>query len=103
MSSRPDIKMPFDLDGNLREYAGYGETEWRDNVPFEADMEIVGYERGRSAVRVIFRDEGLRKYPMFISDLVTLIQTSDIIDGKVSGTWVGTKKGQNYGVKKVSA
>lgn len=99
---RPEIKMPFDLDGNLREYAGYGETEWRENVPFEAVLEVVGYERGRSAVRVIFRDEDLHKYPMFVSDLVEMLKTSMVIEGKVAGTWVGTKKGQNYGVKKVN-
>ena len=102
MTSRPDIKMPYDIHGNLKEYAGYGDIVWRDNVPFEATMEVVGYERGRSAVRVILRDEGHRKFPVFISDLVDLIMTSEVHDGKVSGTWMGTKKGSNYGLKKVS-
>lgn len=95
-------QIPFDENGNMREYPNhYGDTFWRDNDPFHADMQVIGYERGRSAVRVILKDSTERKWPMFISDLVDLIKTSDILDGKVSGQWVGTKKGQNYGIKRI--
>jgi hypothetical protein len=96
--------IPYDGAGNLREYAGgYSETEWRDNTPFPAELQVVGYERGRTAVRVIWEDGDGHAYPMFISYLVELIRTSNVIDGKVSGTWMGTKKGQNYGLRMVGA
>ena len=104
MTKTGAYQIPYDEHGSMREYAGYGATEWRDNDPFSATMQVVGYERGRSAVRVIMENEATnQRFPMFISDVVDLMMTSDIIDGKVSGTWAGTKKGQNYGLSKVSA
>ena len=93
-------KIPFDTKGNMREYAGYGETEWRDNVPFLATMQVVDYERGRSAVRVIVKDKETGSlYPMFISDFVGAVCTNVFYNGAVVGQWVGAKKGQNYGLK----
>ena len=95
-------KIPFDEKGNMLEYVGYGDTEWRDNVPFSTEMLVIDYERGRSAVRVILQDAASgSKYPMFISDFVDLAIKGRISEGEVNGTWVGCKKGQNYGIKAV--
>jgi hypothetical protein len=96
-------KIPFDEKGNMREYTGYGFTEWRDNAEFSATLLIEGYERGRSAVRVIMRDCATSAtYPMFISDFVEMARGSRIKYGEVGGKWVGGKKGSNYGLKLVA-
>lgn len=93
-------KIPFDKDGNMREYTGYGDTEWRDNVEFPATLLVDGYERGRSAVRVIMRNCATNAtYPMFISDFVELAKGGRIIYGEVGGRWIGGKRGSNYGLK----
>jgi len=94
------VKIPFDEKGNMREYVGYDDAVWRDNDPFNTEMLVVGYERGRSAVRVILQDAATgAKYPMFISDFVNLAQNARIKYGEVTATWVGCKKGQNYGIR----
>jgi len=101
-----DYKIPYDKDGNLLEYPGpwIKDVEYRDNVPFDATLHTTGYERGRSAVRVIMTDaETGAKYPMFISDYVDLVTSRTLVKGLVHGTWVGVKKGSNYGLKAVQA
>ena len=103
MSKAGNYQIPYDSEGNFQEYPGYG-AEWRDNEPFDAAMQVIDYERGRSAVRVILKDKMTgNKYPMFISDFVGLVATNVIANGSVSGQWIGTKKGQNYGIKQVAA
>jgi len=98
-----DYQIPYDMDGNLQEYPGR-DVEWRDNEPFHASLQTTGYERGRSAVRVILTDDVTgAKYPMFISDYVDLVTSRTLIKGRVFGEWIGVKKGSNYGLKAVQA
>lgn len=96
-------KIPFDEKGNMREYTGYGVTEWRENKPFKADLQVIDYERGRSAVRVIMEDTlGGARYPMFISNFLDVVKHDDFKFGGIDATWIGCKKGSNYGLKLVS-
>ncbi|MDR6794341.1 hypothetical protein J2X12_002922 [Pseudarthrobacter oxydans] len=96
-------KIPFDKNGDMLEYIGYGDPdEWRDNKPFVTEMLVSGYERGRSAVRVILQDAATgSRYPMFISDFVDAATKGRIIYGVINGKWLGGKKGSNYGLKLV--
>ena len=94
-------KIPFDKNGNMLEYVGYGDPEeWRDNREFPATLRVETYERGRSAVRVIMADcaTGAR-YPMFISDFVDMAKSTRIKYGEVGGRWIGGKKGSNFGLR----
>lgn len=75
---------------------------WRDNEPFEATMTFTGVTRGRSAARFILEDENGVHYEMFMSDALNLIQTSTLKKGAVPGTWAFSKKGQNYGLVRVT-
>lgn len=96
-------KIPFDENGNMREYTGYGFTEWRDNKPFPATLLVEDYERGRSAVRIIVRNcSSNTTYPMFFSDFVEMLAHSKLNFGEVGGMWIGCKKGSNYGLKLVA-
>ena len=96
-------KIPFDKDGNMLEYPGYyGDTAWIDNEPFDCQLNVVGFERGRSAARVVLQcDTTGAKYPMFLSSFVEMTQQATVQHGSVVGRWIGCKKGQNYGIKLV--
>lgn len=106
------------VDGNLQDWVGvkqheqFGFTgkgcEWRENTSFYAKMTYVGYSRGQSSTKFTWMDEGGNFYPMFVTDLDAVL-----VDGLISfsqeggpvailGTWIVTKRGQNYGIKLVT-
>lgn len=106
------------IEGNLQDWVGAkyptpfrgrpGEaSEWRENLPFYAQLTYVGYSRGRSSVNFTWVDGNGSTYPMFLTDLDSIL-----VDGQVSyadtgfpvavlGNWIVTKRGQSYGIKKV--
>lgn len=103
----PD-KLPFDDKGNFVNYA-YNENiythikyEWKDNVPFYAEMTSDSISRGRSSANFIFVDQNRRRYTVFMKDTLWLLQNLSsliIVDGVIKGMWVGCKRGDNYGIK----
>lgn len=77
----------------------------RPNDPFRARLRITGLERGRSAARFTAEnvDTGVT-YPIFMTDLLHIIQNHGILaGGVVIGTWQAGKRGANYGLRLVSA
>jgi len=73
--------------------------EWRPNVPFEAELRLTTYGRGRSAVSFIFEDVSTGiQYSMFVSDFTEVVLKKDLKQGAVSGTWWVVKRGKNYGL-----
>lgn len=97
-------ELPFDKQGNMLHYPMiYALGEYRPNEEFHADFLIDTYERGQSAARIILEDCATQaRYPMFLSDFVAMTQMNRIKYGEVSGVWIGTKKGMNYGIKMVA-
>lgn len=106
---KTDFKVPY-KGGRLQQYAyansfahpEYGREgeEWRDNEPFQARMVISSMYSGRSAKGIIWTDTKTGyDYPMFVSDLIELLKTADVIGGEVYGYWVIAKRGQNYGIR----
>ncbi len=90
--------VPYDAGGNMQVFPD-NLTEWRPNTPFEAALHIVGTERGRSAARFIAENtETGARYPLFMTDLLAIVQNGTIERGVIFGTWVGRKRGQNYGI-----
>lgn len=98
-------------DGTTPIYSGYRmlsytshdpeRTEWRENTPFLATLDLVGSERGRSSVIFWFIDSITNtKYPMFVSSLESLILNSTLEYGTVSGGWISVKRGSNYGIER---
>lgn len=102
-------RAPF-RNGSLQEWAGYGfgpgeksygdeKDEWRDNVPFEAELTLVGTERGRSAMRFMWRNVAGESFPMFATDMAALATSErGVSGGKADGFWIVMKRGQNYGI-----
>lgn len=105
---------PFDENGNMLSYPApswhyYSDESGRrlsrrvpaqltDVEPFQADMEVIGMETGRSAKRIVLRDTKTGKtYPLFVADIVKLLKGTTL-----SGTWEACKRGQNYGVRRIN-
>lgn len=82
----------------------FSEIDWRPNEPFRASLQVDHMRSGRSAKYVMLKPVNspldLRTYPMFISDLLDVIQRFGIERGSVmSGRWMASKRGQNYGLR----
>jgi hypothetical protein len=98
--------------GSLLEYADsyverfYG-IEWRDNCVFEATLVYTGYERGRSAARLLFDVceagvDGRRRVHMFMTDFDQAVRERGFttLDGRgMVGRWTYCKRGRNFGCK----
>jgi hypothetical protein len=110
MSKVGNYQIPFDKDGNQQHFptnwgwegAGAarhpGGPEWRDNVPFNDTLTWGGAHRGRSAAYMTWtRESNGKSVVMFLGDLEDVVKA--LRDGKVTGTWRFTKRGQNYGIK----
>lgn len=93
-------KAPY-RNGNLQEWPGHGrEDEWRDNIPFTAELVLTGTERGRSAMRFMWRSVATgHSFPMFATDMAALAMSMEgVRNGVASGQWIAMKRGQNYGI-----
>jgi hypothetical protein len=76
------------------------QSEWRPNTAFEAALRVVGTERGQSAARFIVEDTATGvQYPLFMTELLAIVQHATIEHGVVSGQWIGCKRGANYGIR----
>lgn len=99
-------EVPVYTDRNKGSYAPYPyyATEMRPNEPIKvATLAVETFERGQSAARIWMHDvERDVLYPMFLSDFLELVKDMGFSGGNIENvTIIGTKKGQNYGVKLV--
>lgn len=100
-----NYKIPFgkDYKGNtcLMTYAYGDKIDWRDNYTFTDSMQIVDYSRGRSSILFSFKSQtDGTVYPVFVSDMMDIIQNCSIINGIISNQdWSFIKKGGNYGMQ----
>jgi DNA-binding PadR family transcriptional regulator len=103
-------KVPYSRHGNLLHYAraendsyrhlNESNVDWRENEPFQAELELDRSVSGRSAKYVIWHDPEGRQFPMFVVDLVEMIKDGATVSGgKILATWMARKRGQNYGVR----
>lgn len=99
-----DDKTPFITKGSLLDYIYYtnGDLyEWVENKVFTDTLTYIDYGRGRSSVTFYFKGTDDAQYPMFLTDMNSLLHNKNIVDSKVSGTWTFAKRGANYGIKLV--
>lgn len=100
-----NYKIPFckDYKGNtmLMSYAFGDKIEWRDNYTFIDSMQIMDYSRGRSSVLFSFKSQSDGTiYPVFVSDMMVIIQNCIITNSVVlNQEWTFIKKGGNYGMQ----
>ena len=79
-------------------YGDYA-TEWRENKPFKTKLTLDSMRSGRSAKYVIWVDDEGHSYPMFITDLLTLLQERSVVNGVTyDNEWIVRKRGKNYGL-----
>lgn len=111
-------KIPFSLDPKLQlSYDDqFRDVIWFDNLPFISTLQLLTYGRGRSSavfygvlsnVRCDNQDyqkllEGC-KVNIFMSDMMQLIQSQDIMQGEIVKTDFNfCKKGANYGLQLIA-
>jgi hypothetical protein len=104
-----EYKVPFGSGGSLLDYASWEydrdqsytrvwRCEWRDNKPFHLCLSLADMYSGRSAKGVIWRHEDGRTFPMFVVDLLDMLQHCVLSYGVAVGYWAVRKRGQNYGL-----
>jgi hypothetical protein len=107
------MRIPFDKNGDLLTYVdkndiafsnGFlGVAEWMENYEFDDTFHITSYIRGRSSIAFEMTScLDKKRYYMFVSDFVEMIQSSVVDKGLVRGRWTFCKKGCNYGMKLVN-
>lgn len=97
-----DRTAPFDKDGDLVHYvADYvkDDYDWRPVKEFKATLTYKDFTRGRSAAYFLFTDKKGREYPMFLKEFDEVVH--HLVKGVISGTWIPTKRGTNFGIKLV--
>lgn len=77
-------------------------VEWRENIPFKRTILIDTSMRGRSAAYLVWKDTSNATFPMFLTDIVSLIREGRVEYGLATGWWNVAKRGQNYGIRFVS-
>jgi hypothetical protein len=79
----------------------YRNIVWRENQLWSGWLTLQGEKRGRSAAYFEWLDDDGRQFPMFLTDLVALLKDPavEIKAGRVLGTWIGVKRGSNYGIR----
>lgn len=98
--AKNEYKIPFDHDGNQLHYPDYKRFEMRDNYVFEDTLEFRDYSRGRSAAYFNFAKESDgREVTVFLKDFCEIVKY--MINGKITGKFTFTKRGENYGCKLV--
>ncbi len=112
--SKKQYKIPFN-NGTMLEYTPFPEgateghhwgkpTEWRDNVEFEARIQVTGTYRGRSAARVTCKNlENGESYSMGLSAFYDAVVAFGAMPGIIQGNWTFRKQGSNYGLYPVIA
>jgi hypothetical protein len=98
--------VPFDDNDNMLDFPLYGPNKrWEEfghKGIRQLELKLDSYTRGRSSATFWWTDEVGRRYPMFLTDLEDVIRNEKINFGVVGGLWTATKRGQNFGIKRVS-
>ena len=97
----PTPRAHWELIGYVAGWAA-ADIDWRPNEPFEAELRLRTFHRGRSSVTFEFVEEASDvHYPMFVSDVFMLMKFGEVSQGVVSGKWQAVKRGANYGLAPV--
>ena len=106
MTKPLEHKVPFDKKGNQLTRATRYDPEGSklvSNFVFTGTLSVVGIHRGRSAAHFLLRDvETMKRYSMFLSDMLVLIQNGELVKGQLKGKWTFCKRGSNFGIKFVA-
>ena len=95
-----NYQIPFNKAGDQLAYPTR-DCMWNDNYEFDDTLELVDWDRGRSSVTFIMkRQSNGQKVCVFVVDFYNM--SFRMNNGTVTGRFVFTKKGANYGCKLIS-
>lgn len=81
----------------------YRTVTMREALPFTGELRVIGFERGRSAARLIWGSRTGAVLPMFMVDIVDTLQRVELMDGWTEERdWEIVKRGANYGIRLVT-
>lgn len=96
--------VPFDTEGNMLDYEGWGPIEWRPNAPFTSAMRYLGYSRGRSSVRFNLEADDGTRYSMTMTEYMKILESNTLVNGDLPEfEWHIVKRGANYGLERANA
>lgn len=108
MKTAKKFLIPFDEKGNLvsdpidlefvRRIPDPSKVTWKENVPFQDRMRVGpvtkpnDYHTSKSSTfcEVTSLSTG-KSFPMYMSDLMDVVSSTDVIRGEISGTWAFTR------------
>lgn len=113
MARKPITEAPFQpadpsshyhKHNSFLSYPGYRDTVMRPVKDFQAEMKVVDWERGRSAMTIWLQDTAGTRYPMFMKDYFALTtQRAQTDIATYECVWTFVKRGANYGIRWVDA
>lgn len=90
--------VPFNIKGDMLSYAFY-KSEWKLFAPKRASLKIDQVVRGRSSATFVLKDNDGFAYPMFLTDLMYLLENHSVTYGRTPVlTWTAVKRGANFGI-----
>ncbi len=110
MARKPITEAPFEpanphsLLQTYDSFLNYPGSHMRPVKDFQAEMTVVGWERGRSSMTIWLQDTSGTRYPMFMKDYFTLTtQRAQTDIATYDCEWSFVKRGANYGIRWVDA
>lgn len=107
--AKKEYKIPFQQNGNLLGYVGYGNnyydyTErkelpiiWEDNLIFKDSFEYSGYSKGRSSFHIYLKSNiNNRIHFVIIGDYDKMIKAGWMKNNVISGQFTFAKRGANF-------
>jgi hypothetical protein len=89
----------FDQSGHMRWGADYVMAEVK---PFRASLRVIKYYHYKSSVHVELMDVDGVRYPMFLGDLVPMLETANVVNGWIEArTYEPCKRSTAYGIRPV--
>lgn len=94
------LEVPHFESGMLGYDSHYGKVRYVKNHIMEMTLKFLHFSRGRSSVKAHFENiDNEQRYEMFITDIEDILLNHKFADGQITGKFVFTKRGQNYGIK----
>lgn len=108
--AKKEYKIPFEQNGNLLSYVGYGGNTyfdykvkqqlpivWEDNQVFQDSFEYAGYSQGRSSCHIYLKSTvNNRKHFVLLSDFDRIMKKGWMNNNIISGKFTFAKRGANF-------
>lgn len=71
---------------------------WVENEPMHLTLTLIGLHRPARTARYIWQDTIGRIWPMFLVDMLELLQHKEVKKGVVNASWQVRRRSMNFGI-----